>query len=307
MEIKTGNAQPLSPAGLGSLFVVYIVWSSTYLAIRIGVEPGSGFTPLGMGAVRLLAAGVLMLGFAWWRGYRVRINRSESYVLTVTSVLLWILCNGLVMWAEQYANSGFAALVLATSPLMVAGLNYGLNRQKPSLLLMGSLLVSLVGLAALLMPSMLGGRSTEFAAGLILCFSAFSWSAGTVFQSYHPLELRVIVVSGYQHLLAGSIFTVLMLANGESWPHASGKAWIAITYLILFGSILAFSAFINALNLLPINIAMTYSYVNPVLALVLGWWLLDEAINAMTITGAVLVLIGVGGVFRDHKASSRSL
>lgn len=292
----------MSSVGLANLAVVYVVWSSTYLAIRVGVA-GGGFSPLAMGTVRLLTAGALLLGFALAKGLRVRLNLSELYVLSVTSILLWVICNGGVMWAEQHANSGFAALVLATSPIIVALLNYGLLRQKPSRLLLGALIFSFVGLGVLMTPSLLAGKSTDLAAGLVLILCASAWSAGTVFQSYHPLDLRVAVVSGYQHLIGGIIFGILMLAAQEPLPHPDLKAWSAMVYLIVFGSILAFTAFVNALNLLPINITMTYSYVNPVLALFLGWWLLSEPVTGWTLLGAVMVILGVVGIFRDRARS----
>jgi drug/metabolite transporter (DMT)-like permease len=280
--------------------IVYIVWSSTYLAIRVGVEADSGLSPLAMGTIRLLVAGTILIGFAWFRGHKLRISFHDLYVLTVTSFLLWVVCNGLVMWAEQHANSGFAALILATSPIMVAWLDYIFMRHVPSRLLLSSLLFSFLGLGLLMAPSILKGNSTEFIAGVALLVCSLGWSSGTIFQTHHPIKLEVTVISGYQHLIGGSIFGLLMLIFREPLPHPTLRAWTALAYLIIFGSVFAFTAFITALKLLPINIAMTYSYVNPVLALFLGWWLLNETITIWTLIGAAMVILGVVGVFNGR-------
>jgi len=295
----------LSKIGLANLLIVYIVWSSTYLAIRVGMEEGSGLSPLAMGTIRLLVAGAILLGFAWFRGHKLRITVHELYVLAVTSFLLWVICNGLVMWAEQHANSGFAALILATSPIMVAWLDYMLLRNVPSRLLLGSLIFSFLGLGILMAPAILQGNSTEYIAGIALLLCSLSWSGGTIFQTHHPIKMEVTVISGYQHLIGGCIFGLLMLIFQEPLPHPTLRAWAALSYLIIFGSVFAFTAFVTALRLLPINIAMTYSYVNPVLALFLGWWLLHEPVSLWTLIGAAMVILGVGGVFHDKAETAQ--
>lgn len=294
----------LSKIGLANLMIVYLIWSSTYLAIRVGMEAGSGLSPLAMGTIRLLLAGAILLGFALFRGHKLRITAYDLYVLTVTSFMLWVVCNGLVMWAEQHANSGFTALILATSPIMVASLDYMLLRHVPSRLLLGSLIFSFLGLGLLMAPSMLQGNSTEFIAGIALLVCSLGWSGGTVFQKYHPIKLEVTVISGYQHLIGGSIFGLLMLIFRVPIPHPTARAWAALSYLIIFGSVVAFTAFVNALKLLPINVAMTYSYVNPVLALFLGWWLLHESVTISTLIGAAMVILGVAGVFYNKTETS---
>lgn len=295
------RSSTLSNVGLANLFIVYIVWSSTYLAIRVGLEKGSGLSPLSMGLIRLFLAGAILLGFAVFRGYRIRLTIRELIILIPSSILMWVINNGLLMWAEQRANSGFAALVISTTPILVAFLDAMLLRRIPSKLLVGSLLFSLCGLALLMAPSLLEGNSTDFVAGLALLLCAFSWACGTVFQARNQLHLPVTVTAGYQHLIASCVFAVLMLVFQEPVPHPSAEAWIALSYLILFGSVLAFTAFVTAINLLPINVAMTYAYVNPVLALFLGWWLLDEPITRWTFLGAAMVISGVLGVFKDRS------
>jgi drug/metabolite transporter (DMT)-like permease len=265
---------------------------------------GSGLTPLSMGLIRLFMAGVILLAFAAFRGYRIRLTTREFILLAIPGVLMWVVNNGLLMWAEQRANSGFAALVVSITPILVAFMNSLILKRTPSKLLVGSLLFSLCGLVVLMAPSLLNGTSTDFIAGLALIFCALSWAGGTVFQTYNPVELPVTVSAGYQHLIASGVFAILMLAFREPIPHPTGNAWLALIYLTVFGSVVAFTAFVNALKLLPINIAMTYAYVNPVLALFLGWWLLNEQITGWTLVGAIMVIVGVIGVFRDRPQTS---
>lgn len=294
----TKNATSLSREGLLSLAVVYTIWSSTYLAIRVAVAEGSGFPPFTMVAGRMFFASIILLAFAFARKYRLRPSLNELLVMGISGALLWVGGNGLVVWAEQHANSGFAALVVASAPIWVAFLDSVLAKKIPSLLLVGSLLLGFCGLGVLVAPSLLSGGETGFSSGVALLVAAVSWALGSIFQTRFPLNIASPVVSGYQHLTACFLFLILALVFQEPLPHPTDSALIAWAYLIVFGSVISFTCFINAIRLLPINIAMTYAYVNPVLALFLGWWLLDETITHWTILGASMVIIGIIGVFR---------
>lgn len=300
-SLKPKADSSLSPAGLGHLLVVYIIWSSTYLAIRIMVAPGSGFAIWTAGSIRMALAGGILLLFAALRHHRVKVSRQELLLLFVTGILLWVTGNGLVMWSEQWANSGFVALVLACTPIWSAFIESVVDRELPSGMLIGSLFLSLIGIVVLVAPSFSKGITTDLTAGIAVNLAAISWSIGSIIQKKYPFQLDATVVAGYQHLMGGIGFVLIMLVTGPALPQASNAAWLALGYLIVFGSIFGFTSFIKALQLLPINIAMTYAYVNPVLALVLGWWLLHESLTIWTLVGAVLVIVGVIGVFKDNK------
>lgn len=300
-SIKTNTNAALSPAGLGHLLVVYIIWSSTYLVIRIMVVPGSGIEIWTAGSIRMAIAGGILLLFAACRHHRVKISQHELLLLFITGNLMWVTGNGLVMWAEQQANSGFVALVLASTPIWSAIIESLLDREMPSGMLIGSLFLSLIGIGVMVAPSFSQGITTDLTAGIVVNLGAICWSVASIIQKKYPFKLEATVVAGYQHLMGGIGFVLIALAVGPSLPHASNAAWLALGYLIVFGSIFGFTSFIRALQLLPINIAMTYAYVNPVLALVLGWWLLHESLTIWTLLGAVLVIVGVIGVFRDNR------
>lgn len=304
-SLKRSSSSPAT-GGLFHLFVVYIVWSSTYLAIRVAVGEGSGFPPFAMGAGRMFIASLILLGFAYLRKNRLKPSINELLVLAASGTLLWVGGNGLVIWAEQHANSGFAALMVASTPIWVAFLDAILSRKTPSPLLIGSLLFGFCGLGVLMAPSFLMGNTIELSSTIALLGAAFSWACGSVLQVRYPVNLSAPVMSGYQHLISSFGFLVLVFAFREPLPHPTGNAWIAWAYLILFGSVFAFTSFICTLRLLPIHIAMTYAYVNPVLALFLGWWLLDESITFWTLLGAGMVISGVIGIFRDRYHGKQS-
>ncbi|MGE5379446.1 MAG: DMT family transporter [Methylocystaceae bacterium] len=288
-------------SGLISLGIVYIIWSTTYLAIRITVAPGNGFPPFAMGATRLFAAFILLLIIARLNGQRLKLSGRELTVAAITGILLWLGGNGLVNWAEQSANSGFAALMVSSSPIWVTLINALLSRRYPSPLLIGSLLFGFGGVAVLMAPAILTGSQLKAAATVALLGSALLWSIGSVYQTRSNTNTPVLVLSAYQHLFGALGMLIVTLVLREPVPHPSGTAWLAWSYLVLFGSILGYTSFIRALKLLPINIAMTYSYVNPVLALLLGWWLLHENVSIFTLIGAIMVVIGVFGVFYTRK------
>jgi drug/metabolite transporter (DMT)-like permease len=296
------NQPAVLPAwGIFHLFVVYIVWSSTYLAIRVAVAEGSGFTPFAMGASRMVVAGLLLLAFGYVRKERMIPTVAEMRVLAISGTLLWVGANGLVMWAEQHANSGFAALMVASSPIWTALMSAIAARRRPSLLLIFSLLLGFLGSGVLMIPSLLLWNHSEIYSGVALVVAAISWAFGSFYQARYSHVLSAPVSSGYQHLFSCVGFTLLALLFNEPWPEPVQQAWWAWGYLVLFGSVFAFTSFVYTLRLLPLNIAMTYAYVNPVLALFLGWWLLNEPITIWTVVGSVMVVAGVIGVFKDRS------
>jgi len=294
-------SEQLSKKGLIHLFIVYTVWSSTYLAIRIAVDPANGFPPFLMGASRVLVAAVILLAIARWQGKGIRLSFDDAVSLAVSGTLLWVVGNGLVLWAELHADSGFSCLMVSSAPIWATILELFIYKRSPTLLLVGALILGFMGVLVLSFPSMAKGTSADVFAVLALILSAVGWSMGSVFQSRHPVKLSPQVTSGYQHLFAGVGFLVVSLCFGETVPHPTVQAWAAWGYLVIFGSVIAFTSYIFALKLLPISIAMTYAYVNPVLALFLGWWLLGESITVWTILGAGLVIVSVIGIFRAKQ------
>jgi len=292
----------LSRNGLLHLLVVYVVWSSTYLAIRIAVNSENGFPPFIMSSSRMIIAALILLAIAYLCKHKLKPTREELINLSVSGTLLWVFGNGMVIWAEQYADSSFAALVVSSSPIWATMFESIFYKRKPGLILAISLFTGFLGLGVLLYPSLSKGGSTDFSAGIVLVCSAACWALGSIYQSRHPVQLSGQVSSAYQHIAACIGFLIASLVFQEPTPAPTPNAYIAWLYLIIFGSVFAFTSFIIVLKLLPIHIAMTYAYVNPVFALVLGWLLLDEPVTGWTLAGAAMVIASVAGIFKVRYA-----
>ena len=294
-----GTRLPL--AGLFHLLVVYLVWGSTYLAIRVAVREGSGFPPFWMAASRVLLGGSLLWVWAALRRSRIRPTRAEWRTLIACAVLLWVGGNGAVVWAVQRVDSVYAALLIGSTPLWVAVFEAALDRRAPSARLALSLLVGFSGIAVISAPSLRHAEGAAVLPILALFFAPFSWGLGSILQQRRPVQLSPEMSSGYQQLLGGVLFTVLAIAMREPAPTPEGHAWAAWAYLVIFGSVLAFTSFVKALRLLEASVVMTYAYVNPVVAAFLGWSILGEVITRGTLLGTALVLVGVAGVFQERE------
>ena len=297
------NKRKVTPAGLIHLFIVYFVWGSTYLAIRIGIRSGAGFEPFWFGGMRVFTAGIILLGWGLIRGKEIRPSKKDLLILMGSGFLLWIGGNGLVVWAEQQVNSGIAALVVATIPIWVAFLDSILDSRIPTLPVILSLIVGFSGILILSLPVLTSGIRADLLSILALLLASFSWSAGLVLQTRHPVDLSRGVSSGYQQLFGGIFFAVIALIVREPLPTPTTQAWLAWGYLVIFGSVIAFTSFVTALQILPTRLVTTYSYVNPVIAVLLGWLILSEPITYWTIAGGVLVLIGVTGIYWANRES----
>ncbi|MGB2954378.1 MAG: EamA family transporter [Anaerolineales bacterium] len=297
------DKRKVTPAGLINLFIVYLIWGSTYLAIRIGIRSGAGFEPFWFGGMRVFTAGIILLGWGLIRGKEIRPSKKDLLILMGSGFLLWIGGNGLVVWAEQQVNSGIAALVVATIPIWVAFLDSILDSRIPTLPVILSLIVGFLGIFILSLPVLTSGIRADLLSILALLLASFSWSAGLVLQTRHPVALSRGVSSGYQQLFGGIFFAVIALIVREPLPTPTTQAWLAWGYLVIFGSVIAFTSFVTALQILPTRLVTTYSYVNPVIAVLLGWLILSEPITSWTIAGGVLVLIGVTGIYWANSAS----
>jgi drug/metabolite transporter (DMT)-like permease len=300
VTIRQDQRARVIPSGLFYLSIVYVIWGSTYLAIRIAVREGSGFPPFTMAMMRTFLSGVLLLILGVLGRKRIRPTREELVVLIGSGLLLWTGANGLVTWAEQRADSGLAALIVSSAPIWVALIEAMVDRRAPSIQLILALLVGFMGIVLLSVPTLRAGMRADLIAVLALLGASISWSAGSVLQTRRAVSLAPHVSAGYQSLIGGIGFFILVAAFREPKPVPTVQAWMAWGYLVLFGSLLGFTSFVQALRLLPTSIAMTYAYVNPVIAVLLGALVLSEPITLWTVSGAIFVILGVAGVFRDR-------
>jgi drug/metabolite transporter (DMT)-like permease len=286
-------------AGLSSLLVLYTVWSTTYLAIRVAVRPGSGFPPFVMSGTRLLAAGALILAIAVAMRRPLRVSASDAARLAASAALLWLGGNGLVTWAVQYAASGYAALMVGAMPIWTTVIEALLDRRPPTRRVVAALLVGFAGVALLTVPELRHATASSGLAVVALVLAPISWGSGAVLQNRRPVAAAPLASAGWQQILGGAGFLVVSAAFGEPSPQPGPAALAGWAYLVVFGG-LAFIAFVQALRLLPTRVVMTYAYVNPVGAALLGWAILGEPITPWTVAGAALVIAGVAGVFRER-------
>jgi drug/metabolite transporter (DMT)-like permease len=291
-QLSETGVRPASPAMVWSaLTVVYVVWGSTYLGIRVVVE--ARIPPmLGM-AGRFLVAAVLLAAFLAARSgvRRLRVTPRELLGAGVVGVLLLAFGNGAVAVAEQTVPSGLAALLVAAVPLWLILLRVG-GRERPRLLTWIGVLLGFAGVALLALSG--GDTSAKPLSVAVLVLGTISWAVGSRFSPRLGLPKDPLVASLYEMAVGGTAMVLIGLLRGEAGrlhPAAiEGKGWLALAYLVAFGSLLAYSAYAYLLANAPISLVGTYAYVNPVVAVLLGWLVLGEAITGRTIAAMALIL-----------------
>ena len=278
-----------SPAAVVlALATVYLVWGSTYLAIRVTDRT---MPPLLMSSVRFLIAGTALYAFAS-RG-RARPTAREWRAAAIVGAALLLVGNGGVAWAETRLDSGFAALIVAIIPLYVAlfdRLFFGRRLSTNAIL---GLVIGFAGVALLVRPG--GGNNVGVA--LILLATTSAWAAGSLYARGAPLPSSPLLAAAMQMLAAGIFLGVAGLIAGEANDvHASSfqtKPLIAFAYLVLLGSLIAFSAYAWLLKNVRISVVATYAFVNPVVAVALGTMFLDEQIGWTTVTAGAAIVLAV--------------
>jgi drug/metabolite transporter (DMT)-like permease len=297
---KTGLARRPGLVAWVCLLIVWVVWGSTYLFIRIGVET---MPPLLMAAARNLAAGIILFPIAWRRARRWP-TRAEWIGTGIVGTLL-LIANGVVGLGEKSVPSGMAALLVATVPLWLLGIDAGLNHARLGLAPLAGLLLGLGGVALL---SGLGGSGHVSVTGaLTILGAAAMWALGTIMARRGTLPSSPALASGMEMLIGGAALLVLSAATGEfSSLHLgqiSARSWWALAYLTVIGSIVAFSAYGIAVRTLPTATVATYAYVNPVIAVLLGALVLSENLTSAMIIGGVLIVGAVVLVVRRSPPS----
>jgi drug/metabolite transporter (DMT)-like permease len=288
----------------GAWAAVCFFWGTTYLAIAVGLE---SFQPTLFAGLRFIIAGsILFFVMSRQRGARLPIGR-EWLNLGVVGLLLLGVGNGAVVWAEQWVPSGMAALLVATSPFWAAALER-LQKDGERVGVRGLLgmAVGFGGLAMLVGPQLFGAEvNAKYVLGVVIIqIGCFAWQAGSAYAKRRPVGVSPLMASAVQMLWAGFALTLLGTLWGE-WPgmHFSARGAGALLYLVVFGSIVAYSAYMYAIQKLPLPLVSTYSYVNPLVALVLGWLVLSEPLGWREAGAALVILLGVALV----KTSPREI
>lgn len=281
--------------------VVCIVWGTTYLAIRIGVEH---LPPLLFAGFRWLIAGSVLLFYFRLRGRRFP-NKNQIFHLGIVGISLLGVANGLVVFAEQWVPSGLASLLITTIPFWVVGIESFLpNGPKLNLQIILGVILGLVGVGLIFSGDLQSLFNPEYFWGVISLFGAVvAWAGGSLYSKYKKLNVQPMMGASVQMLIAGIAQTTLGLLLGELSEFSFNQSgFLAFLYLIIFGSIISYTSYIYAITHLPVSFVSTYAYINPVIALFLGWLVLDEKLDFTIIIAATVILIAVAIVTRaNHR------
>lgn len=292
----TAPTTPRPLAVVAALLAVYVIWGSTYLAIHFALK--GGFTPFLLGGFRFLLAGGLMYAVLRWRGLAAP-TRGQWRNLWVMGALMLALGNGMVNYAEQTVSSGLTAVAVASSPIWM-GLFALLRGERPSRMEWLGIAVGFVGVLWLNIDGMRGGSVLGLAA---LLFAALTWAYGSIWSRGRDLPSPFMTAAG-QMLCGSALMLGIALFTGEHMAMPDAKGLAAFFYLVFFGSIVGFTAYIWLLHHVRPALAGSYAYVNPAIAVMLGAWLAGERASASEL-GAMLVILAGVGVITFAKALKR--
>jgi len=291
----------LKGKALIAYLIVCVFWGSTYLAIKVGVGE---LPPFLFAGLRFFIAGVLLLGIARAMGYTLPRRAADWRTLAIVGLFLLTGGNALVVWAEQYTPSGVASVFVVTVAIWTAFFDATVPGGSGELnwRVVAGLLLGFIGTALLVGASPAEILKSDLRGPLALTFASCSWSIGSVYAKRHPTEVSPYIAASIQMIVGGAVVAVLGSALGEwrSW-HLTPKGAGAIAYLVVFGSILGYSAYSYALKHASATIVGTYAYVNPVIAVLLGWLLLAEPITQRTVVAMALILGAVLWIQFSHK------
>jgi drug/metabolite transporter (DMT)-like permease len=286
---------------LTALITVYVVWGSTYLAIRVVVEQAPPLTSMGL---RYVTASVILGAVLALRGgvRRLRITRRQALGAGFLGLMLPVLGNGMVSVAEDLgATSGVTALLIAIAPLIIVVFRVA-EGDRPKALTSAGVALGFVGLAVLVLLGRGGADGFGIGPALIVLFASTCWAFGSYVQPRLPLPEDVFVTTVYEMLFGGIMLAVLGAAAGERFTGSyDARTWVALAYLVVFGSVIAFTAYVWLIANAPISFVATYAYVNPIVAVFLGWLILSERITPAVLAGGGIVVVAVALVISAER------
>lgn len=283
---------------------VYVIWGSTYLFIKYAIE---SIPPFMLGATRFVVAGGMLYALALWRGGR-HAGASDFRLAMITGVLMLGMGNGAVVWSEQTVPSGVVALIVSAVPIMIVLIDW-LRPQglRPRSAVFIGLALGFIGMVVLIGPRAIVGEGNvdEVGAG-VLMVGCLSWAFGSVMTRAKSAAASPLIFSALQMLAAGGAMSLTSLAFGEPWRFSLGEvtaksAWSWL-YLAIAGSVIGYTAYVYLLGAVSATKASTYAYVNPIIAVLLGWAFANEPIGARTLVAAAIILAGVAMITMKQSA-----
>lgn len=281
-----------------ALGAVCIIWGTTYLALRIGVTQ---FPPFLFSVMRFLCAGPILLGFMLTVGKAKLPGRKGIFNQAVAGLLMVTLGIAVVGWAEMYVSSGLAAIICSMMPIWVVLINVSVNRnERPTFPIVLGLLIGLSGIVMIFGEHLSDFSDSRYTFGIALTFLAnLSWAVGSVWTKKKNDQTNPFLNAGLQMFFGGLFLIPLSLIFDDySTIHWSGGVISALVYLILVGSVAGYACYLYAVKKLPMTIVSLYAYINPIVAVLLGWLVLDEKLNMRI---GIAILITIAGIYIVNK------
>ncbi|MCL5276092.1 MAG: drug/metabolite exporter YedA [Chloroflexi bacterium] len=289
---------------IGAFAAIYLIWGSTYLAMRFAIET---LPPFLMAGVRFLLAGGALYAWMRWRGAPRPAPRQWAAAAVVGALMLFA-GNGGVVWAEQRITSSIVALLLAMTPLWMMLLDWLRPRGvRPTRGSAAGMALGLAGIALLIGPdNLISGNHIDLLSAIVVLLAALAWAAGSIYTRHAHLPDSPLLSTSMQMLVGGALLMTTATLTGD-WSRMridaiSLRSILAVAYLVLFGSLIAFSAYIWLLRHAPASRVATYAYVNPVIAVFLGWALASEPLTPQTLIAAAVIIGAVAIIITCQRA-----
>ncbi|RYC52700.1 EamA family transporter [Flagellimonas olearia] len=276
-----------------AFFAIYVIWGSTYLLNKIAVME---LPPFMLASCRFTTAGLLIFALARSMGISLKITKRQLWNTIIAGILFLSFGNGVVVWALRYVDSGFAALEISAQPLIILLLMRFLQGKKIKPMSLVGVGLGVIGIYLLVSQKQIIAQESSIIGMIMIFFCMLSWAYSSLFVSKADLPNNYFVNTGYQMFTGGIILALMSLGFGEEWISPmewSGKVQLSMVLLIVFGSIVAFTSFNYLLKAVSPEKVATSTYVNPIVALLLGWYFLDEQITFQSIMAAAILLTGV--------------
>lgn len=276
-----------------AFFAIYVIWGSTYLWVKISVAE---LSPIFLASFRFICAGALIFLIAKIMRIPLKIPAQQMKNSMLAGLFFLVIGNGLMVWSLKYVDSGFAALEISAQPLVVLLMMRLLQGKKIKAMSMIGVLLGMVGIYLLVSQKQIVTKEGALTGILMILVCMLSWAYGSLFVAKVDLPKNFFVSTGYQMFSAGLVLMVISLLLGETWVRPtvwSGKTQLSMVLLISLGSIVAFTSFNYLLKVVSPEKVATSTYVNPIVALFLGWYFLGEQITGQSILAAVILLTGV--------------
>lgn len=276
-----------------AFFAIYVIWGSTYLLNKIAVNE---IPPFFLAGIRFVTAGILIFGIALIGGRSIKISKKQFFNTVLLGFLFLSFGNGMVVWALKFVDSNFAALEISAQPLVILLMMWILQGKKIQPMSLLGIFLGMIGIYLLVSQKNILEQENAVVGMLMILSAMLSWAYGSLFVTKADLPKNYFVNTGYQMLTGGVLLFVLSLAFGESWSAPtswSTEVQWSMLLLVIFGSIVAFTSFNFLLRMVSPEKVATNTYVNPIVAMLLGWYFLQEQITMQSVLAAVILLTGV--------------